>query len=212
MSISHDEREALADLLLSLGPDQPTLCEGWETRDLAVHLVLREYRLDATAGMFIRPFAGHLDNVSSRYAEKPFEELVEAYRNGPPAWNPMKWADKFINLGENFVHHEDARRGGGEWSPRDLTAESREALWTLVSQASRGMIRSSGATVTLVRTDGSDASDSDTEKASVTVGSGDPEVTVSGEAGELVLWLYGRDKATDVTIEGPVEKVKRTTI
>ncbi|MGO1949015.1 MAG: TIGR03085 family metal-binding protein [Mycobacteriaceae bacterium] len=204
MTISHDERVALADLLLSLGPDQPTLCEGWDTRDLAIHLVLREHRLDATAGMFVKPLSGHLDKVSAEYAEKPYEELVESYRNGPPTWNPMKLADKVINLGENFVHHEDARRGGGEWSPRDLPAGTRDALWKLASQSARSMVRSSGATVKLVRTDG--------DGGSVTVGSGDPEVVLHGDAGELVLWLYGRDKACDVTIEGPVDKVRRTSI
>lgn len=117
MTISHDEREALADLLLSLGPDEPTLCEGWTTRDMAVHLVLREHRLDATAGMFLSSLSGHLDKVSREYAQKPFTDLVESYRNGPPVWNPMKLADKFINLGENFVHHEDVRRGEGS-TPR----------------------------------------------------------------------------------------------
>ena len=205
MTISHDEREALADLLLSLGPDEPTLCEGWITRDMAVHLVLREHRLDATAGMFLSPLSGHLDKVSRGYAQKPFTDLVESYRNGPPVWNPMKLADKFINLGENFVHHEDVRRGGGEYTPRDLPVATRDALWTLVSQAARGMIRSTGATVQLVRTDGSGAE-------SVTVGTGEPEVTVSGEAGEIVLWVYGRDKAAGVTVEGPVDRVRRTSL
>ena len=40
------ERKALADLLAALGPDAPTLCTGWETRDLAAHIVLRERRPD----------------------------------------------------------------------------------------------------------------------------------------------------------------------
>ena len=32
------ERSELADLMLRLGPDEPTLCEGWTTRDLAAHV------------------------------------------------------------------------------------------------------------------------------------------------------------------------------
>ena len=36
------ERNELADLLDQLGPDAPTLCEGWNTADLAAHLVVRE--------------------------------------------------------------------------------------------------------------------------------------------------------------------------
>jgi len=42
-SIDVRERLELCDLLLELGPDAPTLCEGWTTADLAAHLVLREH-------------------------------------------------------------------------------------------------------------------------------------------------------------------------
>ena len=38
------ERLLLADLLETAGPDAPTLCEGWTTRDLAAHVVVRERR------------------------------------------------------------------------------------------------------------------------------------------------------------------------
>src|ERR1700754_3004842 len=38
------ERQKLADLFASLGPDAPTMCTGWATRDLAAHLVIRERR------------------------------------------------------------------------------------------------------------------------------------------------------------------------
>jgi hypothetical protein len=37
------EREQLCDLFLELGPEAPTLCEGWATLDLAAHLVMREH-------------------------------------------------------------------------------------------------------------------------------------------------------------------------
>lgn len=37
------------------GPDAPTLCEGWFTRDLAAHLWIREHRLDAAVGMYSCP-------------------------------------------------------------------------------------------------------------------------------------------------------------
>ena len=36
----------MCTLLKDLGPNQPTLCEGWRTADLAAHLVLREHRPD----------------------------------------------------------------------------------------------------------------------------------------------------------------------
>ena len=40
MPVARLEREALCDTLLALGPDAPTLCDPWRTRDLAAHLVL----------------------------------------------------------------------------------------------------------------------------------------------------------------------------
>ena len=42
MSLAQSERAQLADLFVTLGPDQPTLCEGWDTQDLLVHLLVRE--------------------------------------------------------------------------------------------------------------------------------------------------------------------------
>ncbi|AGP30952.1 TIGR03085 family metal-binding protein [Corynebacterium terpenotabidum] len=207
MSVSHDERTSLADLLLSTGPDAPTLCEGWTTRDLAVHLVVRESRPDAAAGMFIGALSGHLDSVSDRVGERPYAELVEAYRSGPPVWNPMRWADRFINLAENFVHHEDVRRGGGEWVPRDLPQSVRDELWLAARTAGRGFLSSSGPSVHLVRTDGDGG-----EKDRLTVGNAASTVTVTGEAPEIVLWLYGRDKACNLTFEGPVDTVVRRSI
>ena len=38
MSLARTERAALADLFEQVGPDQPTLCEGWQTLDLLIHL------------------------------------------------------------------------------------------------------------------------------------------------------------------------------
>ena len=59
MSVAQRERAALVATMRSVGPDAPTLCEGWTTRDLAAHLVIREYRVDAAPGILIPLFAGH---------------------------------------------------------------------------------------------------------------------------------------------------------
>ena len=40
-SLARRERLALADLAEQLGPDAPTLCGDWSTRDLLAHLVVR---------------------------------------------------------------------------------------------------------------------------------------------------------------------------
>ena len=56
MTAAQRERSALVDTLRAVGPDAPTLCDGWKTRDLAAHLVVRERRLDATPGIMV-PFS-----------------------------------------------------------------------------------------------------------------------------------------------------------
>nr|BFE88977.1 hypothetical protein GCM10020093_115780 [Planobispora longispora] len=56
MTYARAERAALSDLFARLGPDAPTLCEGWTTFDLAAHLVLRERRLDAAPGIALSPW------------------------------------------------------------------------------------------------------------------------------------------------------------
>ncbi|OYV23782.1 MAG: hypothetical protein B7W97_02165, partial [Mycobacterium sp. 20-66-4] len=59
MSVAQRERAALVETMRSLGPDAATLCDGWTTRDLAAHLVIREYRPDAAPGILIPFFARH---------------------------------------------------------------------------------------------------------------------------------------------------------
>src|SRR5699024_11776445 len=77
MTFSQEERRQLADLFRQVGPDAPTLCEGWTTRDLAVHLVLRENRPDAAGGMFVPALKERLEKVTAEYEAKPFDELVD---------------------------------------------------------------------------------------------------------------------------------------
>jgi len=201
MTVSRDERSALADLLLSIGPEAPTLCAGWTTRDLAVHLVVREYRPDAAAGMFFHPIEPHLESVTEEYFARPYSDLVAAYRSGPPKWSPMRLVDPLVNLSENFIHHEDVRRGGAEWSPRSLPESTSDALWRAVKLSSRGFILPVGPTVRLIRTDG--------EGGEVVIGRGTPDVVISGDAQEILLWVFGRDKACNLTIGGPIEDVVR---
>ena len=113
MTYARDERLALSALLDELGPDQPTLCAGWRTADLAAHLVLRERRPDAALGVLGGPLAGHTRRVQQRLTERtPFPELVGQIRTGPPRASlfAIPGADARANSVEYFVHHEDVRR------------------------------------------------------------------------------------------------------
>src|ERR1700679_1180823 len=70
VTYSLDERLALAALLDQTGPDAPTLCAGWQTRDLAAHVVVRERRPDAGAGMIGGPLAGYTARVQRQYLDR----------------------------------------------------------------------------------------------------------------------------------------------
>lgn len=209
-SFARQEREALAGLLLSQGPDSPTLCEGWDNRAMAVHLYVREYRPDAAPGIFLKPLKGRLDLVSKQLEKRPFEDLVEAYRSGPPKWNPIRLIDSFVNLSENFIHHEDVRRGvssddstggGGEQiAPRDLSPKMRAALWGVVRQMSRVILRADGVKIVVEGLDANPSISSDKTARQVVGSAEGDEVRIVGESGELLLWLFGRDDAAQVEI------------
>lgn len=65
------ERAQLCDLFDELGPDAPTLCEGWRTTELAAHLWTREHRIDAGPGLLGRgPFAGYTARLEAKTARR----------------------------------------------------------------------------------------------------------------------------------------------
>ena len=138
MGYSRDERLALCTALEEAGPDAPTLCAGWTTRDLAAHLVLRERRPDAAAGIPGGPLARHTAQVQRRLAQKPYPALIAMIRGGPPRLSP--WAipalDERANTVEFFVHHEDVRRGAPGWKqPREISQGLSDTLWKRLAMA-----------------------------------------------------------------------------
>jgi uncharacterized protein (TIGR03085 family) len=194
------ERASLADLLLETGPDAPTLCAGWTTSDLAAHLVVRERRPDAMAGVLIPPLAGHGEHVRKQKAAQPYAQLVSEVRN-PPWWSPMSnpLTDELANGMEFFIHHEDVRRASPGWTPRVLDTGEQKALWNAVKLMSRLGMRKLGIPL-LLRAPG---------VGEVKIGGDVPQATLVGEPGELVLFVSGRQRASRVQIEGPPETVER---
>jgi uncharacterized protein (TIGR03085 family) len=194
------ERAALADLLTELGPQAPTLCEGWTTRDLAAHLVLRERRPDASAGIVIKKLAGRTGRVQREIASRDWPGLVDTVRRRPwwsPVSNPL--LDEVTNATEFFVHHEDVRRAQPGWQPRTLPAEQEAALWKRVRGLARLVLRKTPAKIILVAPRHGEA----------TAGKGGPEVRLSGSPGELLLFLMGRQDHARIDLTGPPEITDR---
>ena len=203
MSYSREERLALSDLLEATGPDAPTLCVGWQTRDLAAHLVLRERRPDAAAGVLGGPLAGHTARVQRRLGERrTYAQLVQAVRDGPPRLSPfaLPGVDEAANTVEYFVHHEDIRRAQPDWEPRDIPAALSDALWGRL-KSSRLFMRKAPVGVELARNGrGEDAGGAGPYR--VTVKNARPTVTVIGTPAELTMWVMGRTGAAHVTFDG----------
>ena len=154
--------------------------------------MVRERRLDASAGILLKPFAGYLDKVSGKYAAKPWEELVTLVRTGPPVWSPFRPLDELINTTEYYVHHEDVRRAVPGWEPRPAEAGRDAAIWTTLGRMGKVLLRRSPVGVDLRTPEG----------RKLTAKSGPDPVTLVGAPGEILLYAFGRDESR-VEFEGP---------
>jgi uncharacterized protein (TIGR03085 family) len=168
----------------SVGPDAPTLCGDWTTRDLAAHLVVRERRLDATPGIAVPFLAGYTDKVQRQVAASAeWDELLDKIASGPPIFSPFKILDPVANMGEMFIHHEDVRRAQTGWEPRPLDDATARALGRGLPIMARLTLAKAPARVSMRTPQG---------KHVASVGRGQA-ITVTGEPPELLLFISGRD-------------------
>jgi len=120
VSLAQQERRTLSDLLVELGPEAPTLCEGWSTADMAAHLVVRERRPDSGPGLVLPSLAAYTDRVRNAAREStPYTDLIARVRSGPPML--LRPFDGAMNTVEFFIHVEDLRRGQDGWEPRAIS-------------------------------------------------------------------------------------------
>jgi uncharacterized protein (TIGR03085 family) len=186
--LAASERAALSDLLDRLGPEAPTLCDGWTTRDLAAHVIVRESRPDAAAGIVIPFLSAWTKRVQDKLARGDFLRLVNRVRHGPPAWSPFR----FRGIGESasnielFVHHEDVRRAQPGWKPRVLDPDTEELLWQRGRRIARLLLRSVPAGVELVRSDTGERLTARAARA------GQGVLTLTGTPQELLMYMHGR--------------------
>lgn len=197
------ERADLCDLFVARGPDAPTLCEGWNTLDLAAHLVIREH--DPRSGLAILGgdrFAALEHKLMDRARAQGFAALVERLRGGPPLvpWR-LPVLRPLLNENEWFVHHEDVRRANGE-APRTDRPDLDAFAWATVRRTSRLMLRKVRGVGVALAAPGF---------GEVPARGQGPSARVSGGPQELVLFLYGRRSAARVDITGPDEAVAALT-
>ena len=201
-SLARTERAALADLLDKLGPDAPTLCGDWTTRDLAAHLTVRERRPDTLPGVAINALAGYTKSVQDSYAEGDYSALVDRVRTGPGRLSlfSLPGVDKLANTTEYVVHHEDVRRAQRGWQPRELPRKVQDTIWKALAARAPLSYRGLGHSVELRRTDRP-------EVPPLVASSGGSPATISGEPLELLLYSFGRREHAKVTITGDTSAV-----
>jgi uncharacterized protein (TIGR03085 family) len=210
MSIVQNERDALVDVLRAVGPDAPTLCEGWLTHDLAAHLWIRETDPVGAGGIVARPLAGFLERrMAETKARWPYPELVDKVRNGPARFSvfAIPGVDEGANTIEYFVHHEDVRRAGDEpHGARTLPDDVEGWLWRRLKLLARAQFRRAKVGVVLER-EGSRNGDGEPE--TIRAAAGTHIVTVVGRPSELTLFAHGRTGTAQVRLVGEPEAVEQ---
>lgn len=217
MSFAKTERADLCDLFDQVGPEAPTLCQGWSTADLAAHLWIRENDPVGVSGMLAKPLAGLTDRRMSEISGRwPYAELVDRIRRGPARFSvfAIPGVDEPANTTEFFVHHEDVRRAGEHrLPPRNLSAEVEEWMWRRLKLLGRAFFRRSPVGVLLERSTGRaepttpEAAAGSSRPETVRAMAGARIVTLIGRPSELMIFAHGRTGVADVELVGEVEAI-----
>jgi uncharacterized protein (TIGR03085 family) len=192
------ERRGLCDLMHDLGPSAPTLLEPWTTLDLAAHLVIREHDPRAAPGLVVPGAWGrYAERRRCALTDRDYGALVAMIRNGPPrGFFRIGWVRRVPNLNEFFVHHEDVRRANGlEHRTNDAALDA--ALWRNLGVAPWLLTRR-------LRGVGLELEWAGTTKTR-RARRGNPVARLTGLPGELLLYLFGRQRAARVEVSGMAE-------
>lgn len=208
MTFAKAERAALCDLLDEVGPDAPTLCEGWLSHDLAAHLWIRETDPIGVGGLVAKPLASLLERRMADVKQRwEFPELVDRIRNGPARFSvfALPGVDEPANSTEYFVHHEDVRRAGDHpHTSRALDADVEDFMWRRLKLLGRAFFRRAQIGVVLERMGTADAYEPETIRAVA----GTPIVTIVGQPSELLLFAHGRTSVAEVKLVGEPEAIE----
>jgi uncharacterized protein (TIGR03085 family) len=148
---------------------------------------------DAIGGVFGR----YTEKLMAREKAKGYAAVLARLRSGPPAF--MLATMPGVNVNENWIHHEDARRANGE-EPRPPDADLDAALTSVMARMGKFQTRAlKPYGLTLAFPDGS----------TLTLRAATPGVVLRGAIGECILYLSGRRDAARVELEGDPDAVAR---
>lgn len=192
-------RSRLATVLREVGPDAPTLCEGWRSRHLAAHLVLRQSAPVYGLGLVVGALAPRSEATLAALAsgaedDAGYASLVARVAAGPAPWSPLRLAGDRADLLELVVHTLDVTRAGHVQAPTP-EPELAEATWAQLVQRAGLLLRAVPVGLVLVREDGPRARVHRPRPGTGTV-------VVRGALDDLVLYCFGRREAAHVRLEG----------
>ena len=194
------ERAALCDTLARVRRRTlPTLCEGWLTADLAAHCSHARSgptrRLGHRAPRTVREAHAAGDGpVQGQGLRRDGRRSCGTARRSTSAsarWPPL-------NVVENWIHHEDVRRGERRGPAPARSRDRRDPLGLAEDAHVHGAPQAQEGRARCCKTpDGR-------ERVVKTGGSARDD---HGAPGELVLFMSGRKEAADVHLDGPPEAV-----
>jgi uncharacterized protein (TIGR03085 family) len=189
----------LLELARRLGPEAPTLCEGWTTHDLLAHLWVREHVPAAVPGLVVPALHGTTERNEREARERfGYEELIDRLAHPPRA---VTLAEDAAHVHEFFVHHEDVRRANG-LGPREPNPALERELWRRLRLTGWVLFRRVRP-IDLVLHGPGDA------PLHVVPFARGGRVDVRGPVPELFLLAFGRTDAAQVSWSGDPDDVAR---
>jgi len=143
------------------------------------------------------PILGRLTDTGYRQMDRAenqgWEWLLSRLEAGPPRVFALRLVAE-ARLIEEWIHHEDVRRGNGE-PPRQMDQRQADALLNGMLTIMRlAVFADARSGIEAVLPDG----------RTYRVGHGEPTVRVRGDVGEVALWVAGRGPAAQVEVDGDV--------
>ena len=200
------ERAQLAQALLDVAPDAPTLCEGWQARHLAAHVVLRERSPMVGAGIAVPALSARAEAAIARLADQAVDRGRLPGPGGAGRRQARALAPGLLGRGVRErrrvlrAHRgRPARSRPGPGPRARRRSSSTRCGRTCRAPPPDGCARSPSASCSSATT----ASGTTCATPKADYGT----VVVRGDAGEIVLYLLGRGAAADVRVEGQADDV-----
>jgi len=198
-----EERAALTRTLEQFGPDAPTLCEGWTTRDLLIHLIEREiYPAIGLGSRLPGPWRSTARDRLASVQMADYPGLLTLFRDGRQRYSPLRLTplDGAMNTIEYAVHHEDVLRAGEQPQRRTLQPAAQQVILRRLRPLAHILLGRSPVRVRIESPGYGHFTVATTRRHRA-------EVLVIGEPLEIALFSFGREEHAAVALRGADDAV-----